>query len=67
LPEPAEQTEARRGTQTDITLDKDIKRLVERSTAAQGLPFHVKDPAVLARVAALIQAVRDQATARRAS
>jgi hypothetical protein len=30
---------------------------VERSTAAQGLPFHVQDPAILARVAALVNAV----------
>jgi hypothetical protein len=41
-------------------LDKDVKCLVERSTAAQGLSFHVQDPAILARVAALINAVRSK-------
>jgi hypothetical protein len=38
-----------------------VKRLVERSTAAQGLPFHVEDPAILARVAALVNAVSKKA------
>ena len=33
----------------------------ERSTAAQGLPFHVQDPAILARVAALVNAVSKKA------
>ncbi len=40
----------------DVAIDEHIKRLVERSTAAQGLPFHVEDRATLARVAALVQA-----------
>jgi hypothetical protein len=38
-----------------------VKRLVERSTAAQGLSFHVQDPAILARVAALVNAVSKKA------
>jgi len=46
-------------------LDPDIRRLVERTTSAQGLPFHVKDPAVLARVATLLQAVLGKEVARR--
>jgi len=32
----------------------DAQALVERTTAAQGLPLRVEDPAVLARVAAII-------------
>jgi hypothetical protein len=56
----------RRGA-PDVTLDKEIRRLVEHSTAAQGLPFHVTDEAVLARVAGLIRAVRRRHPARRAS
>jgi hypothetical protein len=50
--------------QIEATLDKDVKLLVERSTAAQGLSFHVQDPAILARVAALVNAVRSKETAR---
>jgi hypothetical protein len=38
-----------------------VKRLVERSTAAQGLAFHVQDPAILTRVAALVNAVSKKA------
>jgi hypothetical protein len=38
-----------------------VKRLVERSTAAQCLAFHVQDPAILARVAALVNAVSKKA------
>jgi hypothetical protein len=49
------------------TLDEEIRRLVERTTVAQGLPFHVADEAILARVAALVRAVRDQQPSRRAS
>jgi hypothetical protein len=30
------------------------RELVEESTRAQGLPFHVEDPEVLARVATLL-------------
>jgi hypothetical protein len=52
------------GAQIDGTLDKDVKLLVERSTAAQGLSFHVQDPAILARVAALVNAVRSKEVAR---
>jgi hypothetical protein len=62
---PAEQTAQGRGTQIDVALDEDIKRLVERSTSAQGLPFHVQDPAVLARVAALVQAALGKKAAHR--
>jgi hypothetical protein len=51
----------------DGTLDNEIRRLVERTTAAQGLPFHVADEAVLARVAALVRAVRGQQSSPRAS
>ena len=57
-PEP---TAEGREAQIDATLDEDVKRLVERSTAAQGLSFHVQDPAILARVAALVNAVSKKA------
>jgi hypothetical protein len=57
LPTSSEPTAEGREAQIDPTLDEDVKRLVERSTAAQGLPFHVQDPAILARVAALVNAV----------
>jgi len=50
LPTSSEPTAEGREAQIDPTLDEDVKRLVERSTAAQGLPFHVQDPAILARV-----------------
>lgn len=50
-----------------VGLDPEIRRLVEHSTAAQGLPFHVKDKAILARVAALVRAVNDRDELRRAS
>jgi hypothetical protein len=63
-PEPPADT---RQPQVDVELDKDLKRLVERSTAAQGLPFHVQDQAVLARVAALIRAMQTKDAGRRAS
>jgi hypothetical protein len=57
----------RRGAPPDGTLDKAIRRLVERSTTAQGLSFHVTDEATLARVATLVRAVRGQQPSRRAS
>jgi hypothetical protein len=65
-PSPASpgSTADRCGSQIDATLDKDVKCLVERSTAAQGLSFHVQDPAILARVAALVNAVRSKEAAR---
>jgi hypothetical protein len=65
-PSPAspESTANRCGAQLDAALDKDVKRLVERSTAAQGLSFHVQDPAILARVAALVNAARSKETTR---
>jgi hypothetical protein len=65
-PSPAspEPTADRCGARIDDTLDKDVKRLVERSTAAQGLSFHVQDPTILARVAALVNAVRNKEAAR---
>lgn len=59
-----ESTADRCGAQIDGMLDKDVKLLVERSTAAQGLSFHVQDPAILARVAALVNAVRSKEAAR---
>jgi hypothetical protein len=34
------------------------RRIVERSTREQGLPFHVEDPAVLARTARVLRAAR---------
>ncbi len=58
MPEPTTQLP---GSDFDAELDEDIKRLVERSTVARGLPFHVRDPAVLARVAALVQSARTKA------
>jgi hypothetical protein len=61
LPTSSEPTAEGREAQIDPTLDEDVKRLVERSTAAQGLPFHVQDPAILARVAALVNAVSKKA------
>jgi len=67
LPEPASRAIADRQAWTDAELDPDIRRLVERTTSAQGLPFHVKDPAVLARVATLVQAVLGKEVARRAA
>jgi hypothetical protein len=56
-----------RQAQVAAELDDDVRRLVERSTAAQGLPFHVQDPAILARVAALVQAVGKREAVRHAS
>jgi hypothetical protein len=67
LPEAPQPTAEREQAQANAELDKDVRSLVERSTAAQGLPFHVQDEAVLARVAALVQAIRKRETARRAS
>jgi hypothetical protein len=61
LPTSLEPTAEGREAQIDATLDEDVKRLVERSTAAQGLSFHVQDPAILARVAALVNAVSKKA------
>jgi hypothetical protein len=58
LPASPPPTAEGREAQIDATtLDEDVKRLVERSTAAQGLSFHVQDPAILARVAALVNTV----------
>lgn len=34
----------------------DIARIVADSRAAQGLPAHIEDPAILARIAALAKA-----------
>jgi hypothetical protein len=67
LPDPAERTDKRREAPPDGALDDEIRRLVERTTEAQGLPFHVADAAILARVAALVRAVRGQQQSRRAS
>jgi hypothetical protein len=61
LPASPPPTAEGREAQIDATLDEDVKRLVERSTAAQGLSFHVQDPAILARVAALVNAVSKKA------
>jgi hypothetical protein len=61
LPTSPPPTAEGREAQIDATLDEDVKRLVERSTAAQGLSFHVQDPAILARVAALVNAVSKKA------
>jgi hypothetical protein len=61
LPASPEPTAEGREAQIDATLDEDVKRLVERSTAAQCLAFHVQDPAILARVAALVNAVSKKA------
>jgi hypothetical protein len=52
--------------QADSQLDKEVRSLIERSTAVQGLPFHVQDQAVLARVASLIHALRKREAARHA-
>jgi hypothetical protein len=57
----------RREAPPAAALDNEIRRSVERTTAAQGLPFHVADEAILARVAALVRAVRGQQPSRRAS
>jgi hypothetical protein len=67
LLKPADRTDRRRQATPDGALDKEIRRLVERTTAAQGLPFHVTDEAVLARVATLVRAVHDQQPSQRAS
>ncbi len=39
---------------TPAQLREAARALVKRSTAAQGLPEHITDPAVLGRVAAII-------------
>jgi hypothetical protein len=39
---------------TSAELREAARRLVERSTREQGLPFHVEDPGLLAKVAALL-------------
>jgi hypothetical protein len=67
LPKPAERTGKWQEAPPAVALDNEIRRLVERTTAAQGLPFHVADAAILARVAALVRAVRGQQQSRRAS
>jgi hypothetical protein len=66
LPDPAERTYKRREAPPHGALDNEIRRLVERTTAVQGLPFHVADAAILARVAELVRAVRGQQQSRRA-
>jgi hypothetical protein len=38
------------------------RRIVERSTREQGLPFHVEDAAVLARTARVLRAARIEGT-----
>jgi hypothetical protein len=50
---PAKDRQAR--AVPDVAIDEHVRRLIERSTAAQGLPFHVQDEATLARVAVLVQ------------
>ncbi len=65
LPEPTGQTAQSRTPTIDVAVDKDIKRLIERSRAAQGLPPRITDPVVLARVAALVQAALGRKAARR--
>ncbi len=65
MPERTKLPAKDRIAQCSPELDKDVRRLLERSRAAQGLPFHVKDPAVLARVATLLQAVLGKEGARR--
>jgi hypothetical protein len=67
VPEPVGRMAERRAAPPDGTLDIEVRRLVERSTAVQGLPFHVTDEAVLARVAALVRNVRGQQASRLAS
>lgn len=66
MPEQRKQTAEDWQAQVDAELDEEIRRLVDRSTAARGLSFHVRDQAVLARVAALVQSARSKAAARRA-
>jgi hypothetical protein len=63
-PAPPEPQTQRWAPQIAAPLDEDVQRLVQRSTAAQGLLFHVQDPAVLARVAALVNTVRGKEAAR---
>jgi hypothetical protein len=67
VPKPVGRVDGRRRARPDLALDKEIKRLVERSTAAQNVPFHVADEAVLARVAALVRAVIGKHPSRHAS
>jgi len=38
--------------------DQDVRDAVERDTAASGVPYHVEDPAALARIAAIFAAPR---------
>ena len=66
LREPAQPTAKSQQAQAHAELDENVRSLVQRSTAAQGLPFHVQDQAVLARVASLVQAVRKREAARHA-
>jgi hypothetical protein len=66
LPEQRKQTAEDWQVQVDAELDEEIRRLVDRSTAVRGLSFHVRDQAVLARVAALVQSAHSKASARRA-
>jgi hypothetical protein len=42
------------------------RRIVERSTREQGLPFHVEDPAVLARTARVLRAAQAEDKVQRA-
>ncbi len=41
------------------TLAEVARLMVEQTTAAQGLPFHVEDPATLHRIALLIKSRND--------
>jgi hypothetical protein len=63
-PVPPEPQTQRWASLIAAPLDEDVQRLVQRSTAAQGLSFHVQDPAILARVAALVNAVCGKEAAR---
>jgi hypothetical protein len=63
-PAPPEPQTQRWAPQIEAPLDEDVQRLVQRSTTAQGLSFHVQDLAILARVAALINAVRGKEAVR---
>lgn len=67
MPELTAPSAEERRAEMAAGLDEEIRRLVERSTSAQGLPFHVRDQAVLARVAALVQAIIGKNAVRHAS
>lgn len=40
--------------------DEDVRQWVQRTCAEQGLPFHVTDPATIARVAATLRSAREE-------